>query len=138
MRSARLFLVFLLVLGCSDPFDNPPSSDDVAGVYDLESVNGAPLPFTGPVGDATVTIISSTLTLELPANAAPPYPGHVVTQYAAQAGPSSAVLVWRWDGALLLVSFADGESGGGWDDGRFTIQQLPGSPPGGYMYRKRP
>jgi len=135
MRTARLLLV-ALALGC-DPFNNPPSNDDVAGVYYLASVNGEPLPFTGPVGDVTMTVISSTLALELPANAAPPYPGHIVTQYADQPEPSAADLGWRWDGSLLTVSFADGESGSGWQDGRFTMQP-PDSPLGSYLYRKRP
>ena len=134
MRTAGFFLL-VLALGCGDPFHSPPSSD-VVGAYDLESVNGEPLPYTASLGNVAVTVTASTLTLEIGGRA------QLITRYADQPDPSVVNLRWHWDGSFAW--FDDSETGdhlfaGTWEERRLTVSHgSPGLlPVGSYLYRRR-
>jgi len=120
------------------PFDGPRA--DPAGIYDLVSVDGRPLPHTGATKDGSRTITGGSLSLAAGFGRG----GTLLTQFADQSEPFAVGVQWfSHDDRIDLTIDADGVTYSHpdchWNEERIIVAFGAAElmPAGTYVYRKR-
>jgi hypothetical protein len=124
----------VLLAGCGGDPGTPPTQVSLAGIWNLQSVNGEPLPYTVQPANPKIEILSDELVLSPSGNfsqsvqARATSSGTITTQNIQDGGTYIA------NGTVAEFTFNDGSTGSGTVDGNtLTVAQVGFS----LMYRKQ-